>query len=354
MIVSKRANVVGLGLIGGSVAAALGERGWHVSGTDDDPERCSIARERGLIKSVGVDAGADVSVVATPVSSIVGWVNELLATTRGVVTDVGSVKAPIARAVTDARFIAGHPMAGSELQGVDGADPNLFRGAVWVLTPTQTTSDDTFATVAQMVRSIDADVLVLRPEEHDRLVAVTSHLPHLTAATLMSIANDRADDHAAVMRLAAGGFRDMTRVASGHPAIWLDICRENKEAIVDAIDSMIAGLDGVRRIVSESDDDALLRILRAAREARANLPGRVRDLADVVELRIPIPDRAGAAAEVFSLAAELGVNTANFEVVHSVEGDRGILVMIVASGDADVFRGGLRARGFKVAVASVR
>jgi prephenate dehydrogenase len=93
--------------------------------------------------------------------------------------------------------------------------------------------------------------------------------------------------------------------------------------------------------------------LRTAREARANLPGRVRELADVVELRIPIPDRAGAAAEVFSLAAELGVNTANFEVVHSVEGDRGILVMVVAAGDADLFRGGLRARGFKAVAAAI-
>ena len=354
MIVSKRANVVGLGLIGGSVAAALGERGWHVSGTDDDAARCATALERGLVAAVGVDPDADISIVATPVSSIVGWVEKLLGATRGVVTDVGSVKAPIARAVSDPRFIAAHPMAGSELQGLDGADANLFRGAVWVLTPSEATSDDTFAMVAQMVRSIDADVLVLRPEEHDRLVAVTSHLPHLTAATLMSIANERADDNAAVMRLAAGGFRDMTRVASGHPGIWVDICRENKDAILDAVDAMIAGLGDVRRIVSDSDDEGLLGVLRSARDARANLPGRVRELADVVELRIPIPDRAGAAAEVFSLAAELGVNTANFEVVHSVEGDRGVLVMVVASADADLFRGGLRARGFKAAVAPVR
>lgn len=350
---SERANVVGLGLIGGSVAAALTERGWSVSGIDGDARRCDDARARGLIADVGLDPDAVLTIVATPVSSIAEWVRRALAETSGLVTDVGSVKAPIAVAVGDERFIAGHPMAGSELQGLDGADAQLFRGAVWVLTPSATTSDDTFERVANVVRSLGAEVLVLRPEEHDRLVAVTSHLPHLTAATLMSLADERADDHAAVMRLAAGGFRDMTRVASGHPTIWLDICRENRDAIVDAVDAMVAGLTKMRRIVAESDDSALLEVLRTAREARANLPGRVRELADVVELRIPIPDRAGAAAEVFSLAAELGVNTANFEVVHSVEGDRGILVMVVAASDADLFRGGLRARGFKAVVAAI-
>lgn len=350
---SERANVVGLGLIGGSVAAALTERGWSVSGIDGDARRCDDARARGLIADVGLDPDAVLTIVATPVSSIAEWVRRALAETSGLVTDVGSVKAPIAAAVGDERFIAGHPMAGSELQGLDGADAQLFRGAVWVLTPSATTSDDTFERVANVVRSLGAEVLVLRPEEHDRLVAVTSHLPHLTAATLMSLADERADDHAAVMRLAAGGFRDMTRVASGHPTIWLDICRENRDAIVDAVDAMVAGLTKMRRIVAESDDSALLEVLRTAREARANLPGRVRELADVVELRIPIPDRAGAAAEVFSLAAELGVNTANFEVVHSVEGDRGILVMVVAASDADLFRGGLRARGFKAVVAAI-
>jgi len=351
--VSERANVVGLGLIGGSVAAALTERGWLVSGVDDDSARCDDARARGFIADIGLHREAAITVVATPVSSIAAWVRRALAETTGLVTDVGSVKGPIAAAIDSDRFVAGHPMAGSELQGLDGADPQLFRGAVWVLTPSSSTSDDAFARIAHVVRSLDAEVLVLQPEAHDRLVAVTSHLPHLTAATLMSLADERADDHAAVMRLAAGGFRDMTRVASGHPAIWLDICRENRAAIVDAIDAMVDGLAKMRRIVADSDGTALLAVLRDAREARANLPGRVRELADVVELRIPIPDRAGAAAEVFTLAAELGVNTANFEVVHSVEGDRGILVMVVAAADADMFRGGLRARGFKAVVATV-
>lgn len=345
--------MLGLGIIGGSVAAALRARGWQVSGKDADPERETDALARGFIDARGVDPLAEISFVATPVSQVVDGVRLMLENTSGVVTDVGSVKGPIVEAVTDARFVGGHPMAGSELQGLDGADAALFDGAVWALCPTATTSDETFAYVAALVRELGGDVLALPAQRHDQLVAVTSHLPHLAAATLLSLARSRADDHAAVMRLAAGGFRDMTRVASGHPAIWLDICRENQTAILEAIDAMIDGLTDMRKIVDETDSSALLARLTDARTVRANLPGRVRELLDVVEVRIPIPDRAGAAAEIFTLAAELGVNTANFEVSHSVEGDRGVLVMVVDAASAELFRGGLLARGFKPVVARI-
>ena len=345
--------MLGLGIIGGSVAAALRSRGWHISGKDSDPERETDALARGFIDACGIDPAAKISFVATPVSQVADGVRLMLDNTRGLVTDVGSVKGPIVEAVTDPRFIGGHPMAGSELQGLEGADAALFDGAVWVLCPTVTTSDATFADVAALVRELGGDVLALPAQRHDQLVAVTSHLPHLAAATLLSLARSRADDHVAVMRLAAGGFRDMTRVASGHPAIWLDICRENQTAILDAIDAMIDGLTDMRKIVDETDSTALLARLTDARTVRANLPGRVRELSDVLEVRIPIPDRAGAAAEVFTLAAELGVNTANFEVSHSVEGDRGVLVIVVDAASAELFRGGLLARGFKPVVARI-
>lgn len=350
---TRRANVLGLGLIGGSIASALGQCGWRVSGSDDDQLREAEALTRGVIEFRGIDPLAQVSFVATPVSRTVQEAKRLLEVTEGVVTDVGSVKGPIVAAISDPRFVGGHPMAGSELQGLDGADAEMFRGAVWVLCPSSTTSDASFSTVASLVRELGGDVLAIPAGRHDQLVAVTSHLPHLAAATLLSLARSRADDHAAVMRLAAGGFRDMTRVASGNPTIWLDICRENQSAIVEAIDAMIGGLSDMRKIVEETDSATLFSRLSEARSVRANLPGRVRELTEVSEVRIPIPDRPGAAAEVFTLAAELGVNTANFEVSHSVEGDRGILVMIVEASSVDMFRGGLIARGFKPAVSRV-
>jgi prephenate dehydrogenase len=347
---TRRANVAGLGLIGGSIARALGERGWHVSGDDHRADRVEQALAQGVIQCAGLDADAEITFVATPVLTLVEQVQRALTDTHGLVTDVGSVKGAVASAIDDPRFVAGHPMAGSELVGLDGADGSMFEGAVWVLTPSPTTPDATFAAVAAVVAELGADVVVLPADRHDQVVAVISHVPHLTAATLMGLASDRAEEHAALLRLAAGGFRDMTRIASGHPAMWLDICSENRDAILSALDGLIDGLSHMRGIVDTDDRTELLRLLAKARDARANLPVRGTQPEELTEVRIPIPDRAGSAAEVFTLAAELGVNIASFEVVHSVEGNRGVAVVLVDSNVADLYRGGLLARGFRPAV----
>jgi prephenate dehydrogenase len=346
----RSANVVGLGLIGGSIAAALKEAGWRVLGSDVVDGRSAEAVARGLIDAEGIDPDALVTFVATPPKAALVEVRRALESTRGFVTDVGSVKAAISSEVSDPRFVAGHPMAGSELEGLDGADASLFRGAVWVLTPSSNTSDDAFSAVAAIVNDLGAEVVGLEAERHDSLVAVVSHVPHLTAATLMRLASQRAEEHAALLRLAAGGFRDMTRIASGHPSIWLDICDENREAIAGVLESLIEGLDEMRQVVVTGDREGLRRRLTEAREARSNLPSRVTRPDDLAEVRIPIPDRTGAAAEVFTLAAELGVNISNFEVVHSVEGDRGIAVILVDVASVEVFRGGLLARGFRPSI----
>lgn len=342
--------MAGLGLIGGSIARALTERGWHVSGDDHRADRTEQAMAMGLVHAVGLDPTAEITFVATPVLALVDQVKRALADTTGIVTDVGSVKSVVAHAVDDPRFIGGHPMAGSELEGLDGADGSMFEGAVWVLTPTATTPDTTFATVAAVVAELGADVVALPADRHDQVVAVVSHVPHLTAATLMGLATDRAEEHAALLRLAAGGFRDMTRIASGQPNIWLDICAENRTAILSALDGLIDGLSAMRTIVDTDDRDQLFERLSKAREARANLPVRGTQPGELAEVRIPILDRPGSAAEVFTLAAELGVNIASFEVVHSVEGNRGVAVVLVDAGTAELYRGGLLARGYRPAV----
>ena len=346
----RRANVTGLGLIGGSVAVALRERGWYVTGDDLDPVVADRALDRGVIDAVGLDPDAAITVVATPVLALADQVKRALAETSGVVTDVGSVKGGIVGAIDDLRFVGGHPLAGSELDGLDGADPEMFVGAVWVLTPEEGTADETFALTAGVVAELGAEVVALSAVRHDQVVAVISHVPHLTAATLMGLASDRAEEHAALLRLAAGGFRDMTRIASGQPGIWLDICAENRGAILSALDGLIDGLSEMRDVVDTDDRAGLFARLSRAREARANLPSRVNQPNELAEVRIPIPDRPGAAAEIFTLAAELGVNIASFEVVHSVECNKGIAVVLVDAGDADVFRGGLIARRFRPAV----
>ncbi len=301
----------------------------------------------GIVHAVGLDPDAEVTFVATPVLTLVDQVKRALAETKGLVTDVGSVKGAVCAAIDDPRFVGGHPMAGSELEGLDGADPAMFEGAVWVLTPSPSTADATFSVVAAVVAELGADVVALPAERHDQVVAVISHVPHLTAATLMGVASDRGEEHAALLRLAAGGFRDMTRIASGQPGIWLDICAENRDAILAALDGLIAGLETMRRVVDTDDRTELHRLLTKAREARANLPVRGATPSELAEMRITILDRAGSAAEIFTLAAELGVNIASFEVVHSAEGNRGVAVVLVDADAAELYRGGLMARGYR-------
>lgn len=329
---------------------ALAAHGYRVAGEDADDSLESRALSNGIIDRVGLVPDALLSVVATPVSTVVEQVSRVLASTTGLVTDVGSVKGPVATAIVDPRFIGGHPMAGSELDGLDGADPTMFAGAVWVLTPTVSTADSTLTTVAGIVTSLGAEVVALDAMVHDDVVAVVSHVPHLTAATLMRIADDHSEEHLALLRLAAGGFRDMTRIASGRPGIWLDICEQNRTAIDRALTSLIDGLVSMRDIVRTGDRGALLSALEQARRARLNLPVGTGLDAPLSEIRIPIPDRPGAAADVFALSGELGVNIYDFEVVHSIEGDRGVMITVVRSEQSDVFRGGLLARGFRPAV----
>ena len=346
----RLANVIGLGLVGGSVAAGLRQRGWIVHGEDVRHATSERALELGVIDAVGLRRDAEITFVAVPVLAVVDQVKRALVETSGYVTDVGSVKEPVCAACDDARFVGGHPMAGSELNGLDGADGDMFNGAIWVLTPGPHTDARALSAVSGLIKLLGADVVALAPDRHDQVVAVISHVPHLTAATLMTLASDRAEEHAALLRLAAGGFRDMTRIASGHPDIWLDICAENRSAIVTALDGLIDRLGDVRDVVDREDRNALHSTLARARDARTNLPDRVTHPEAMAEVRIPIPDRTGAAAELFTLAAELGVNIANFEVVHMAESNRGVAVVLVDAASTELFRGGLLARGFKPAV----
>jgi prephenate dehydrogenase len=342
----RRAGVVGTGLIGGSIGLALRERGWHVTGTDRDAARAARALELGAVDAIGEPDDVEITFVATPVGAVADVASGALAR-GGVVTDVGSVKSSIVATVGDPRFVGGHPMAGSEQEGVDGARADLFHGAVWVLTPTSGTAPAAHALVRSVVTSLGAEVVELQPERHDALVAVVSHVPHLTAATLMVLAAEGAEEHRALLRLAAGGFRDMTRIASGHPGIWPDICAENRDAIVAVLDELEASLRKIRDVVAAGDRDSLLDVLQRARAARVNLPSRVAAIGAMAEVRVPVPDKVGVLAEVTTLASELGVSIADIETVHSSEGDAGVLVMLVPVDSVERFTGGLIARGYR-------
>src|ERR671912_877070 len=276
-----RAVVVGTGLVGGSIGMRLRRLGWHVTGRDRDLARAARALALGALDAVGDDAEPAVTFVATPVRAVAEEARAALAAGRGLVTDVGSVKASIVDAVADARFVGGHPMAGSEQEGIEGATADLFEGASWVLTPTAGTDASPYSQVRQIIGTLGAEVVALPPERHDVLVAIVSHVPHLAAATLMRLADTRSEEHRALLRLAAGGFRDMTRIASGHPGIWPDICEENRAAIVEVLDGLLASLSEVRDIVAAADRSGLLSVLEQARSARANLPSRLSGAGDL-------------------------------------------------------------------------
>ncbi|HEY7135852.1 MAG TPA: prephenate dehydrogenase, partial [Acidimicrobiia bacterium] len=355
----RRVALIGTGLIGGSVGLAMARAGIEVVGYDRDPARTQRAKELGVVNEVASslrDAvqGADAVVAAVPVGAIPAVVVDALDAGAPVVTDVGSVKAPVVvevertRPELAPRFVAGHPMAGSEQDGLDGADADLFEGAMWVLTPTERTDPDAYQALRALVVRLGAEVVAVSPEQHDALVAVVSHVPQLAASTLMNVANRGNDEHSVLLRLAAGGFRDMTRIASSHPAIWPDICLANRDAIVGALDRYLDELTRVRAIVAAGDRTDLLELLESARAARRNLPTGIPADTTMFELRIPVPDREGVIAEVSTLAARFAVNISDLEIAHSLEGRSGVLVLVVAERGLDAFEHALAEHGYHV------
>lgn len=342
-----RAAIVGTGLIGGSIGLGLRALGWHVTGTDHDAEVTKKALALGALDETGHDPDAALTFVCTPVGSIAAVTREELTRGGGIVTDVGGVKTAIVEAVASPRFVGGHPMAGSEQLGVEGASADLFEGAVWVLTPEAATEPGAYARLRAVLAALGAEVLALSPHQHDELVAVVSHVPHLTAASLMRMASGRAQDHRALLRLAAGGFRDMTRIASGSPAIWPDVCLENRDAILATFDGLLEALGEMRTIVEKGDRAGLLRLLGEAQEGRRNLPGRAVRPADLAEVRTVLRDEPGQLAVVTTLASELGVNIYDSGMAHSSEGDEGVLITVVAAEAAEQFRDALAERGYR-------
>jgi prephenate dehydrogenase len=351
-----RAMIVGVGLIGGSIALALRRAGWFVLGRDSSESILNEALELGVIDAVaGEGAVPDVMVtfVATPVGVIAAEVARSLIDTSGLVTDAGSVKSSMLSLMSDARYIGGHPMAGSELEGVAGARSDLFEGRTWVLTPVPSTDNDALARIRSIVSSFGAETVFLPPEAHDSMVAVVSHVPHLTAASLMGLASSASDEHRGLLRLAAGGFRDMTRIAAGSPAIWPDICSENAEAITTELGALIDALTTLRTIVANGDREGLLAILERARAARVALPARFATADELSEIRVPIADEKGALARVTTLAAELDVSIVDIEIAHSVEGDDGVLILLIEEANGSLLLDGLAGAGYRPSLRSL-
>ncbi len=290
---ATRLAVIGTGLIGGSLARALRAAGacGEIVGCAPTRGELARARELGFIDRGETDAaaaarGADAVVLAVPVGAL-GAVFAAVAPVLGpdaVLTDVASVKQSVvaqARALLGARlprYVPGHPIAGTERSGVDAGSADLFRGQRVVVTPLAETADDARDRVTALWQAAGARVEEMDPRRHDRILAATSHLPHVLAYTLVDCLAGMPDSEGA-FRLAAGGFRDFTRIAQSNPAMWRDILLANTAELLAALDRYEAGLGDVRAALAAGDGDALLALFtraQAAREAyaaRAAAPG---------------------------------------------------------------------------------
>ena len=361
---SVRVAIVGTGLVGASLGLAFTRltEVAEVVGWDHDPDQLAVAVSRGAVDRAAGSAAeaaaeADVVVLAVPVSVVGATAKELGAAMRpgSILTDVASVKSTIVAELEDAagpgvHVIGGHPMAGSHEAGAAHATGDLFVGATYLLTPTVETDPGAYRRLHGLVARIGARPLAVDPEHHDALVAVISHLPQLAATTLMNLAADRArEEHAGLLLLAAGGFRDATRVAASDPRLWLDICAQNRDAIVAVLDEYRERIGALRSVVAVGDMHSLEQVLGDARAARRALPGKETITGALVELHLPIPDRPGVLAEVTTTVGAAGVNIEDLGIEHAPEGGRGSLrLAIIGFKPAGLAREALEAIGYEV------
>lgn len=276
-----RVTILGVGLIGASVALAT--KAHRLSGTvigyGRTTENLERARERGIIDGFEQDAAqacadADLIVFATPVGVFRDLARRISGSLKRnvIVTDVGSVKGALVHDMEQllapaGLFVGGHPIAGSDRSGIDTASPSLFRHNRCIITPTRRTEKGALESVIRMWQIFGANVTLMDPEEHDRIYAAVSHLPHLLAYALV---NTIADIDEAYLAYSGQGFKDMTRIASSHPILWRDICRQNRDNIIACIERYRKRLDRVIHYLKD-DEDSLLREFQTAQALRERI-----------------------------------------------------------------------------------
>jgi len=278
MVDSMRVGIVGLGLIGGSIAAGLkAAEQYEIHAHDLDSSAMALGESLGIVDQIHptldtLPSAVDVLMLATPVRTLPSILPHL-AQFEGVLTDVGSVKQPIVDAVLSTtpqlaeRLVPGHPVAGSERHGVGAADANLFRHHKVILTPLDVSQLDAIALIQTIWTSLGAEVVEMSVAHHDDVLAQTSHLPHLLAYTLVDVLAGFGDERE-VFEYAAGGFRDFSRIAASDPEMWRDIFLTNKEALLRLIETFSEALNQTSKLIEAEDAEALTERLTRAKAAR--------------------------------------------------------------------------------------
>lgn len=334
-----KAVVLGTGLIGASVGAGLRNVGWHVSGWDPSPEILAAAAGVGAVdEALGaaeVD-GADLVVLAAPVTAIVETLRSL--DTDALVTDVAGVKTSVVEAGRHLpHFVGSHPMAGRESSGPGAASPAMFRGASWILATDHASADD-LDRLSEIVGSLGAVPVRMTAADHDAAVAAVSHVPQVVASALVNLVG--GDPSA--LSLAAGGFRDLTRIALSEPTWWTDVLSENSRDVVALVRRLGASLEQWATDIEAGDRETVGESLHAARTTRRSLAP------PVAAVRVLLEDSPGEIARVGKALADTSTDVRDLQLRHATRGGGGVLTLSVHPGQEQALAAALEDEGFRL------
>lgn len=361
----RRVVIIGVGLIGGSIAAALKQldEAPRVYGIGPREDTLKTALAAGALDDYAVSddpkadgwlalGASDLVIIATPVSAAREWFERLEACHYdGIITDVASTKTVITRIADEVlsdptRYLPGHPMAGSEVNGFGGARADLFQGAYWILCPEQNTQDEVFLKLHETFSALGARIISISRDQHDSAVAIISHVPHMVASSLVRLWGNHADERKELLRLAAGGFKDTTRIAAGSPELWCGIAMDNSEAIADGMSELRAILKQFEDAIRDHDEQTLTKLLAESTELRRNLPAKwIPDSAKLTCVRIPMSNRSGVIAEVTGFAGHAACNIQSIDIDHINEDTAVLELILTDEGDmgklgAELINGG--------------
>jgi len=333
--------ISGTGLIGASIGLGLTRSGWTVTGWDPAADVLEVAVAAGAIHSSAsslaelIAARSDVVVLAGPPRAVIEQVSTLV--TDALVIDVAGVKLPVLAAARPARFVGTHPMAGREVRGPRGASPSLFRGATWVVVTDDAAAED-LALTEDILTQLGARPVRMTAAAHDAAVAMISHLPQVLAAALVNEAADRTS----ALDLAAGSFRDLTRVAASDPDLWVDLLDINASEVVAAIEDFRARLERVAGALEAGDAELIGDFLTRGRRIRRGLAP------PVVAVRVALADEPGELARVGRAFGSSSVDVRDLQLRHAPHGGGGVLTVSVRPGEAETLRTALQDEGLLV------
>ena len=335
----NKIGFIGLGLIGGSIAKKikLNHPTCEIIATARRQETVTEAYEMGLIsneKLLPLSAFADCNLIflCAPVEKNLEYIHELkdVISDYTIITDVGSTKSQIHKEVIkldlEKQFIGGHPMTGSEKTGITNANEYLLENAYYIITPTTQSTQQQIDDFYALIKELGSIPMVLDYETHDYATASISHLPHMIAYTLVNLVKDIDDENETMKTIAAGGFKDITRIASSSPVMWESICMTNQEQLLKLMDKYMEALSELRSDIEHAASQTLLDKFQSAKDYRDSITVRnVKSYNKVYELFLDLVDETGGIAIIASILAFKGISIKNIGIVHNREFEEGVL-----------------------------